>query len=286
MPKSNRYPSNRGKLDLAGDPLFQRFHPRRLPLQDVARFPGGRNERERHPIHIRVLRLEHAVVIDRIAHPPQPASHHLLAQELRPERPHPQDVRHRIGVPPLGQHRNAHHAAHLLAQLPLLANRVHHLAQQVFIGQLVRVPPREPSPVLVLELLDLPRRDLLEIGAHRPARFQLLAIDQNRVRPRQPPTLSVVIPEERQLSRLNPNFLAELLLPPADPVEHQLGHIRVVTHHDEHRRRFARPRPAPTARTLPCNARRAKPAPPPADWATTDRPSTPRSCAPSSAGRP
>ena len=51
-----------------------------------------------------------------------------------------------------------HDAADVLAELAGLADRVHHLAQQVFVGQVVGVAAGEPRAVLGLELLDLARR--------------------------------------------------------------------------------------------------------------------------------
>ena len=77
-------------------------------------------------------------------------------------------------------------ALDLLAELARLADGVHHLAQQVFVGQAFGVAAGEALPVLGLELLDLTRGDLLEVVAHRLAGFELLAVDQDRVGPVEP----------------------------------------------------------------------------------------------------
>ena len=59
-------------------------------------------------------------------------------------------------------------AAHVLAELARLADGVHHLAQQVLVGELVGVAAGEALRVLGLELGDLARGDLLELVAHAP----------------------------------------------------------------------------------------------------------------------
>ena len=106
--------------------------------------PGDREPAERHAEDVGVLRGQHAVVADGVAPPPQPAAHHLLAQQPRAERPHAEDVRHRVAVPALGEHRHGHDAADVLAELALLADRVQHLAHQVFVGQVLGVAAGEP----------------------------------------------------------------------------------------------------------------------------------------------
>jgi len=51
----------------------------------------------------------------------------------------------------------------VLAEAALLADGVEHLAEQVFVGDVVRRPSGEPPPVVVLELLDLGAGDGLEL---------------------------------------------------------------------------------------------------------------------------
>ena len=66
------------------------------------------------------------------------------------------------------------HALDVLAELAGLADRVHHLAEQVFVGEFLGVAAGEAGAVLGLELLDFTGGDLLEVVAHGLARFKLL----------------------------------------------------------------------------------------------------------------
>ena len=83
------------------------------------------------------------VVVDRVAHPPQAAADDLLAEELGAEGAHAEDVGDGVGVPALGQHRDADDAADVLAEPARLADGVHHLAQQVLVGEVVGVAAGE-----------------------------------------------------------------------------------------------------------------------------------------------
>ena len=86
-----------------------------------------------------------ALVVHGVAHAAQPAADHLFAQELRAEGADAEDVRHGVRVPAFGEHRHRHDAPHALAELAGLADRVHHLAQQVFVGQVVGLRARESA---------------------------------------------------------------------------------------------------------------------------------------------
>ena len=97
----------------------------------------GRDELERDAVDLGVLGLEQAVVHG-VGASAQAAADHLLAQELAAERAHAEDVGDGVGVPALGEHRDRDDAADLLAELAPLADGVHHLAQQVLVGQLRR----------------------------------------------------------------------------------------------------------------------------------------------------
>jgi hypothetical protein len=83
----------------------------------LGRGPVAGDEGERHAVHVGVLRLEEALVVRGVGPSAQTAAHHLLAQELRAERPHAQDVGDGVGVPALGEHGHRDHAADLLAEL-------------------------------------------------------------------------------------------------------------------------------------------------------------------------
>src|SRR5437870_3954984 len=57
------------------------------------------------------LLVELPIGVQLVLRSPQTAPHDLLAEELRHERPQPDDVRHGIAVPSLGQHSDADNAA-------------------------------------------------------------------------------------------------------------------------------------------------------------------------------
>ena len=100
----------------------------------------------------------------RVASSPQRPPHHLLAQKLCTEGTNPQDVGDRVRVPPFGEHRDADDTLDLLAEFARLPDGVHHLPEQILISQVRRVPAGEAISVLLLELLDLTRRDRLEVA--------------------------------------------------------------------------------------------------------------------------
>ena len=127
------------------------------------------------------------------------APDHLLAQELRAEGAHAEDVGDGVGVPAFGQHRDADHALDVLAELARLADGVHHLAQQVLVGQVRRHRGRGSAARYSALNSSISRGgDLLELGAHRLARLELLAVDQDGVRAVQPAAVAVIVAEERQ----------------------------------------------------------------------------------------
>ena len=106
-----------------------------------------------------------------------------------------------VGVPALGEHRDADHALDVLAELAGLADGVHHLAEQVFVGEVFGVAAGEADAVLGLELLDFAGGDLLEVVAHRLARFKLLAVHQDRVGAMEPAAVLVVVAEDAAVAR-------------------------------------------------------------------------------------
>ena len=72
-------------------------------------------------------------------------------------------------------------ALHVFAEFAGLADGVHHLAEQVFVGQFLGVAAGEAVAVFGLELVDFAGGDLLEVVAHGLARFELLGVDQDGV---------------------------------------------------------------------------------------------------------
>ena len=200
---------------------------------------AARDEGERHAVDLGVFGVEMAVLVGGVAHAAQGAADHLLAQQLRAEGAHAEDVGDGVGVPALGEHRDADDALDVLAELARLADGVHHLAQQVFVGEVLGVAAGEAGAVLGLELVDFAGGDLLEVVAHRLAGFELPAVDQDRVRAVQPGAVAIVVAEDRQLPGLNDRLATDRLFPAGDVVEDQLGDVGVVADDDEHRRREA-----------------------------------------------
>ena len=164
---------------------------------------AARDERERHAVDLGVFRLEPALLVGGVAHAAQAAAHDLLAEKLGAEGPDAQDMGDGVGVPALGEHRDADHALDVLAELAGLADGVHHLAEQVFVGQVLGVAAGEADAVFGLEFLDLAGGDFLEFVAHPLARFELLAVHQDRVGPTEPAAVLVVVAEDGQLAGLH-----------------------------------------------------------------------------------
>ena len=117
-----------------------------------------------------------------VARAPKATAHDLLAEKLGAESAHAEDVGDGVGIPALGEHGDGDDALDVLAQLAGLADGVHHLAEEVFVGESSASRPGKRCAVFVLELLDLAGGDLLEFGAHGLAGLELLAVDQDRVR--------------------------------------------------------------------------------------------------------
>ena len=161
----------------------------------------------------------------------------MLAKQLGAERSNAQDVGDRVGVPAFGEHRDADDALDVFAELADLAHGVHHFAKQIFVGQRLGVPAGEPHAVFALEILDLHRGDFLELGAHRLARLQLFAVDQDRVGPVEPVAAAVVVAEDIECPGLDDRLIVDCFLPAGHVVVNELGDVGVVADDDKHRRR-------------------------------------------------
>ena len=134
--------------------------------------------------------------------PAQRAADDLLAQQLGAEGAHAEDVGDGVGVPALGQHGDRDDAADRLAEAALAADRVHHFAQEVFVGE--RLFRRRAAPsrcgFLALELFDLRPGGVAEVRVERFAGLHLLAVDQQRVGPGQTAAVLVVVAEQLQVA--------------------------------------------------------------------------------------
>ena len=92
----------------------------------------------------------------------------------------------RVGIPPLGEHRDRHDAADRTAELTGLADRVHDLAKQFLVRDvLAGTGIAGPLHNLTAEPLDFVGCHGAEIIIKRIAGFELFAVDQERVRTRQ-----------------------------------------------------------------------------------------------------
>ena len=112
-------------------------------------------------------------------------------------------MRHRIGIPPLGQHGHRHHTADGLAEPPLLADGVHDLAQQVLVGQILRLTEIAGAfDDLTSETLDFVRRHRTEVVVQRFARFELLAVNQQRVGAGERVAVLIEVAKQRQATVL------------------------------------------------------------------------------------
>ena len=135
---------------------------------------GGEVERDAEDVG--VLDVEQIVFVELVRLAPQRAADHLFAEQLRAERADAEDVRDVVGVPSFGEHRDRHDAADRRAELVLLADRVHHLAQQLLVGDVLggaRVAGALDD--VATEALDLVCRHRAELVVERLARFELLA---------------------------------------------------------------------------------------------------------------
>ncbi len=98
-------------------------------------------------------------------------SGHLLAKQLRPKGTHTANVSHRVGVPPLGEHRHRHHQTNVRAQALWFAHTVYHLAQYVAVGQLVGRACTIKHGIVAFELCNLCAVNALELITHHGARI-------------------------------------------------------------------------------------------------------------------
>ena len=120
---------------------------------------------------------------------------------------------------------------HRAAQLSLLADRVHDLPQQILVGEIFR-PARIAGPLddLAPKTLDLVSRDLPELLVQRLPRFELLAVDEQRVRAGKGLAGGVEVAEQFQAPLLQAPVLG---LPAGNVVVDELRSGRVVAHYDE-----------------------------------------------------
>ena len=103
-----------------------------MHADSLPRLGGFRNDRLRREVErdtedVGILDVEPVLFVQVVRVPTQAAPDHLLAQELRAEGAHAQNVGDGVGVPALRQHRDRNHAAdgftNLTAKLGLTSKR-------------------------------------------------------------------------------------------------------------------------------------------------------------------
>ncbi|MDT4852850.1 hypothetical protein FQZ97_870990 [compost metagenome] len=133
--------------------------------------------------HVGVFDVEQALVVQLIGLAAQCAADDLFAQKLGAEGADAEHVGNGIGIPTFCEHRYRHNAADRAAQLPCLADRVHNLAQELLIRDLVScacIPAAFDD--LAAETLDLIGSHAAEVVVQRITGLKLFAVDKQRVR--------------------------------------------------------------------------------------------------------
>ena len=168
----------------------------------------------------------------------------LLAQQLRAERPDAEDMRHRIGVPPLRQHRDRNDATDRFAKTSDFTDRVHHLAEKVLVGDgLGRRRIAGPLNQFAAEALDLILCEGAEFGIEGVAGLQLLAVDEQRSRLRKAVPVIVVIAKELEVARERRRRDAVLIFIPIKAGNEIIDEFRcggIVRDNNEHWRNIDR----------------------------------------------
>ena len=183
----------------------------------------------------------------------------LLAQELRAEGPDTEDVGDRPRAPALREHGDGDDAADRPAEGVRLADRVHDLAQQVLVGEVLGLlPVAGAGDDLAPKALDLVAGGVAEAPVEGFARVELLAVDEQRARAGQRVAVLVEVAEQSQAAVLQgAGAVLVLAMEAGDVVVDQLRGRRVVADDDE-ARRCLDARLRPPARTSSRSARSAE----------------------------
>ena len=169
--------------------------PHRFDLDGLARRLRRRDDRlggevEGNAEDVGIFDVEQAFFVQIVGLAAQRAADDLLAQELGAEGADAEDMGDGVGVPALGEHRDGDDAADRSAQLAVLADGVHDFAEQrhvvEFLARLQLVGQLAAAlDDLAAEALDLVGRHAAEVVVQRLAGFELLAVDEQRVRARE-----------------------------------------------------------------------------------------------------
>ena len=183
---------------------------------------GGEVERDAE--HVRILDVEQVLVVQVVGLAAQGTAHHLLAEQLGAECAHAEDVRNGARVPALGKHRHRYHAAGRAPEPARYPDGVHYLAQQVVVGQALRLAAVAGArDDFLAEARDFIAGGGAEILAERLAGVELLAVDQQGVRPGERVAVVVEVAEQLQASGdQRRGAILVLAMKPGDEVVHQL----------------------------------------------------------------
>ena len=140
-----------------------------------------------------------------------------------------------VGVPPFGEHGDRDDTPNPAAERTRLADGVHHLAEQVLVGKIGGVLLAAGAlHDLPPEALDLGGGHGAEAGVEGVARFELLAVDEERVGLGEWLVVAVEVAEQRQPPVFDRcRAVGVLPLKPRDVVEDELRNRGVLADDDE-----------------------------------------------------
>ena len=128
----------------AGEADFEciAFGPHGLDLDSLPRRLRRRDHRlggevEGNAQDVGVFHIEEALFVEIVGLAAESAADDLLAKELGAEGPDAQHMRDRSGIPALGEHGDGDDAADRSAQLAVLADRVHDLAEKSHVSRVL-----------------------------------------------------------------------------------------------------------------------------------------------------
>ena len=167
------------------------LRPHGLDLDGLARRLRRRDDRlggevEGNAEDVGIFDIEEPFLVQVVGLAAEGAADDLLAQQLRAEGADAENVGDRVGIPALGEHGNRDDAADGAAELAGLADGVHDFAQQFLVGD-VLAGSRVAGALddLAAEAVDFVGGHGAEVVVERIAGFELLAVDEQGVRPRE-----------------------------------------------------------------------------------------------------
>src|SRR5579884_3992271 len=144
-------------------------------------------------------------------------------------------MRNGIGVPSFGKHRDGDDAAYSGTQTSFLADSIHHLPQQFLIAYFFGTGDvAGPLDDLAAEALDFVPSYLTKILFESFSRFELFAVDQQRIWPGKRVAVLIVIPEQLEAALFKvARAVFFFALKAGDVIVNQLGGRGIVAHYNE-----------------------------------------------------